>query len=109
MGRTGKAVAAFAVVLVAARAGAADDPHIGHQQTLQVRVDNQAGVPGDLLTFAEARAGQVFHEAGVAIEWISEDEATRRHVRADFTILVMAEAPAKMKAEAEHLGMDVMG
>ena len=106
MGQTGKAVAVFAVVLMAAHAEAADDTG---QPLLRVRVDNQAAVPGAVLRFAEARAGQVFREAGVVVEWVGEDEAIRRHVRADFTVLVMAEAPAKLKAAAEHLGLDVMG
>jgi hypothetical protein len=76
---------------------------------ITVRVDDKAGVQGSVLHYAKARASEVFEMSGIQIEWIDGKEADRLKVIAPYMIVIMAEAPAKLKAEAEHLGIDVMG
>jgi hypothetical protein len=77
--------------------------------TITVRVDDRAGVQGALLTIAEGRAAQVFRMSGVQVNWIDGEVANRLKIVAPYTVLIMAEAPAKLKAEAERLGADVIG
>src|ERR1051325_6952584 len=74
-----------------------------------VRVDDKAGVQGALLKFAKARASEVFGMSGIEVEWIAGKDANRLNVATPFTILIMAAAPAKLKAAMEHVGVDVMG
>jgi hypothetical protein len=46
---------------------------------------------------------------GVKVDWIDGDEANRLKVVASYTVLIMTEAPASLRAEMKRLGMDVMG
>ena len=77
--------------------------------TITVRVDDKAGVQGALLKLAEARASEVYRMSGVQIEWIDGKEANRLKIATPYTILIMAEAPATLKAAMDRLGTDVMG
>jgi hypothetical protein len=61
------------------------------------------------LKFAKERAAAVFAMKGVTVDWIDGTEANRLNVVAPYMILNMAEAPARLKAQMENLGMDVMG
>ena len=81
----------------------------GPARTITVRMDDKAGVQGALLKIAEARATDVFAMSGVRLEWIDGGDAIRQKITTDFIILIMAEAPAKLKAAMENLGSDVMG
>ena len=93
-------------ILAFARGVSAQD---GGVPTITVRVDDKAGVQGALLNIAKARATEVFAMSGIRIEWIDGKQAARQKVSAANMILIMAEAPAKLKAAMEHLGTDVMG
>lgn len=79
------------------------------QLRMMVRVDDKAGVQGAWLDRARKRAGEVFAMSGVYVDWIDGADAIRLNIITPFTILIMAEAPARLKAEAERLGVDVMG
>jgi hypothetical protein len=83
----------------------------GEQPELRitVRVDDKAGVQSGVLKIAEGRAAQVFAMSGVKVEWIDGAEANRLKLVEPYTILIMAEAPAKLKAAVERIGPDVMG
>lgn len=104
---------ALSILVLAAMVGgpeslsarAADDEA---ETKVQVRVDNQAGVDQTILKIARARASQVFARSRVRIEWIDGADAARLKLRAPYTILIMAEGPAKLKATAENLAADVM-
>jgi hypothetical protein len=76
---------------------------------MRVRVDNQAGVDARVLKFAKARANQVFASSRVHIDWIDETDATAHRLPAPFTLMIMAEGPAKRMAAEEGLQDDVMG
>jgi hypothetical protein len=76
---------------------------------ITVRVDDKAGVLGTHLKLAEARAAKVFALSGVTVEWIDGREAARLNLTVTYTILIMAEAPAALKAAMEAIGADVMG
>jgi len=76
---------------------------------ITVRVDDKAGVQGVYLKFAKQRAAEVFAMRGVKVDWIDGEEANRLKVVAPYTVLIMTEAPARLKAEMERLGMDVVG
>ena len=93
-------------ILAFARGVSAQD---GGVPTITVRVDDKAGVQGALLNIAKARATEVFAMSGIRIEWIDGKQAARQKVSAAYMILIMAEAPAKLKAAMEQLGTDVMG
>jgi hypothetical protein len=76
---------------------------------IRVRVDDKAGVQGVLLKLAQARAAEVFAMSGIGIDWIDGAEASRLKLAVPYTILIMAEAPSKLKAEMDRIGTDVMG
>jgi hypothetical protein len=76
---------------------------------ITVRIDDKAGVQGAIRKLAEARAADVFAMSGVKVNWIDGEEANRLKIVAPYTILIMAEAPAKLKAAMERIGTDVMG
>ena len=76
---------------------------------ITVRVDDKAGVQGALLKIAKSRATQVFAMSGVDVEWTDGEEANRLKITTAYTIVIMAEAPARLKAAMERLGTDVMG
>jgi hypothetical protein len=76
---------------------------------ITVRIDDKAGVQGVYLKFAKERAAEVFAMKRVKLDWIDGEEANRLKVVAAYTILIMAEAPARRKAAMESLGADVMG
>jgi hypothetical protein len=111
MGRPKAAVSALAAVALLAMAasalaaGRAADPEL----RITVRVDDKAGVQGAVLKLAEGRAADVFAMSGVGVDWMDGEQANRLKIIAPYTILIMAEAPAKLKAAMEQLGTDVMG
>src|SRR5262245_28368068 len=109
MGRTALSALVVAASLVMAdgvsAAGRGAEPELRNT----VRVDDKAGVQGVYLKFAKARAAEVFAMRGVKVDWIDGEEANRLKVVAPYTVLIMTEAPARLKAEMERLGMDVMG
>ena len=111
MGRPRAAVSALVAVAMLATAvssfgaGREADPDL----RITVRVDDKAGVQGAVLKLAEARAANVFAMSGVSVDWLDGEEAIRLKLRTPYTILIMAEAPAKLKAAMEQLGTDVMG
>jgi hypothetical protein len=98
-------VATVATLDGALAAGQKGDP----EPRITVRVDDKASVQGAVLKLAEARAAQIFAMSGVKVDWIDGEGANRLKIVAPYTILLMAEAPAELKAAMEHLGTDVMG
>lgn len=101
-----------AVVMTAALAsvlGMCADATAQERNRITVRVDDKAGVQGALLKIAKSRAAQVFAMSGVEVEWIDSEEASRLKIATTYTLLIMAEAPARLKAAMEQLGTDVMG
>jgi hypothetical protein len=109
MGRSALSAFVVAASLVMAdgvsAAGRAPEPEL----RITVRVDDKAGVQGAYLKFAKERAANVFAMRGVKLDWISGEDANRLKIVAPYMILIMAEAPARLKAEMEKLGTDVMG
>jgi hypothetical protein len=109
MGRTALSALVVAATLVMAddvsAAGRGAEPEL----RITVRVDDKAGVQGVYLKFAKQRAAEVFALRGVKLDWIDGLEANRLKVVAPYTVLIMTEAPASLKAEMKRLGMDVMG
>ena len=111
MRRPQTTVAALAVVaiLATAAAAAAAGRYAEPELPITVRVDDKAGVQGAVLKLAQARAAEVFAMSGVKVDWIDGAEANRLKLVAPYTILIMAEAPAALKAAMDQLGADVMG
>ena len=109
MGRSALSALIMAASLLMAdgvsAASRSDEPEL----RVTVRVDDKAGVQGVYLKYAEARAAEVFAMKGVKVDWIDGNEANRLKLVAPFTVLIMAEASAALKAKMEALGMDVMG
>jgi len=75
---------------------------------MTVRVDDQAGIQGDLLKFAKARAAEVFAMSGVLIEWVDGRDAKRLNLSVPYMVLIMAEAPPSLRTPNGR-GADVMG
>jgi hypothetical protein len=109
MGRSALSALVVAATLVTADGVSAAGREAEPELRITVRVDDRAGVQGVYLKYAKDRAAQVFAMKGVKLDWIDGTEANRLKVVAPYTILIMAEAPAKLKAQMEALGMDVMG
>jgi len=109
MGRSALSALVVAASLLMAdgvwAASRSDQPEL----RITVRLDDKAGVQGVYLKFAKERAAEVFAMKGVKVDWIDGNEANRLKVVAPYTVLIMAEAPATLKAKMEALGMDVMG
>jgi len=109
MGRSALSALVVAASLLMAdgvsAASRSDEPEL----RITVRLDDKAGVQGVYLKFAKERAAEVFAMKGMKVDWIDGNEANRLKVVAPHTVLIMAEAPATLKAKMEALGMDVMG
>lgn len=109
MGRSALSALGVAACLVTADGVPAASRRPEPELQVTVRLDDKAGVQGVYLKFAKERAAAVFAMRGVKLAWIDGEDANRLKIVAPYTILIMAEAPAKLKAEMERLGMDVMG
>jgi hypothetical protein len=109
MGRSALSAFVVAVSLVTASGVSAASREAEPELRITVRIDDKAGVQGVYLKFAKARAAEVFAMKGVKLDWIDGEEANHLKVVASYTILIMAEAPARLKAVMEGLGLDVMG
>jgi hypothetical protein len=109
MGRTALSALIVAASLLTAEGVSAADRGPEPELRITVRIDDKAGVQGVYLKFAKDRAAEVFAMKGVKLDFIDAAEANRLKVVAPYTILIMAEAPARLKAAMENLGMDVMG
>ena len=109
MGRSALAALVMGASLVTAYGVSAASRQAEPEVRITVRIDDQAHVQGGYLKFAEARAAEVFAMRGVKLDWIDGEQANRLNVVAPYTILIMAEANATLKAKMEHLGMDVLG
>jgi len=109
MGRSALSALGVAACLVTADGVSAASRRPEPELQVTVRLDDKAGVQGVYLKFAKERAAAVFAMRGVKLAWIDGEDANRLKIVAPYTILIMAEAPAKLKAEMERLGMDVMG
>ena len=109
MGRSALAALVIGASLVTAHGVSAASRQAEPELRITVCVDDKAGVQGVYLKFAKDRAAEVFAMRGVKLDWIDSDEANRLKVVAPYTILLMAEASATLKAKMEHLGMDVLG
>jgi hypothetical protein len=111
--RTRRALSALAIVgiLGLPRGAAAQSAPSDGDANLRitVRIDDKAGVQGALLKLAQTRATEVFGMSRVQIDWINGSDANRLKIVAPYTILIMAEAPAKLKAAMDRAGTDVMG
>ncbi len=75
----------------------------------RVRIENRAGVDGATLALAKARTSDVFSLAGVHIDWADADSANSGTIAAPYTVLIMADAPATVKAAAGNLKDGLMG
>jgi hypothetical protein len=73
---------------------------------ITVRVDDKVGLQGAHLTFAKARAAEVFAMRGVKVDWLDGAEANRLKLATPYTILITTEAPAKLKAAMEKVGTE---
>ena len=109
MGRSALSALLMAASLLMANGASAASPSADPELQITVRVDDKAGVQGVYLKYAKARAAEVFAMKGVKLDWIDGTEANRLKIMAPYTVLIMAEAPATLKAKMEALGMDVMG
>jgi len=109
MGRSALSALGLAACLLTADVVSAASRRPEPELQVTVRLDDKAGVQGVYLKFAKERAAAVFAMRGVKLAWIDGEDANRLKIVAPYTILIMAEAPAKLKAEMERLGMDVMG
>jgi len=109
MGRTALSALVVAASLVTADSVWAADRGQEPELRITVRLDDKAGVQGVYLKFAKERAAEVFAFKGVKLDWIDGAEANRLKIVAPYTVLIMTEAPATLKAAIENLGMDVMG
>jgi hypothetical protein len=109
MGRTALSALIVAASLLTADGVSAADRGPEPELRITVRIDDKAGVQGVYLKFAKDRAAEVFALRGVKLDWIDGLEANRLKVVAPYTVLIMTEAPASLKAEMKRLGMDVMG
>jgi len=109
MGRSARAALVMAAILVTADGVSAAGQQAEPELRITVRVDDKAGVQGVYLKFAKDRAAEVFAMRGVKLDWIDGEKANRMKVVAPYTILIMTEAPAKLKAAITRLGADVMG
>jgi len=109
MGRLALSAFVVAASLVMADGASAAGRDAQPELRITVRVDDKAGVQGVYLKFAKERAAEVFAMRGVKLDWISGEDANRLKVVAPYMILIMAEVPARLKAEMEKLGTDVMG
>jgi len=109
MGRTALSALVVAASLVMADGVSAASREAEPELRITVRVDDKAGVQGVYLKFAKQRAAEVFAMRGVKLDWIDGLEANRLKVVAPYTVLIMTEAPASLRAEMKKLGMDVMG
>jgi len=89
-------IATLAVSAIAQKVDADDLP------TVVVRVDNLAAVSAEILQFAEARAADVFAQAGVDVQWMDEDSTVRDRIRPPFTIVL-----ARGDKNARSLGLKV--
>ena len=109
MGRTALSALVVAASLVVADGAIAASREAEPELRITVRVYDKAGVQGVYLKFAKERAAEVFAMRGVKLDWADAEDATPLKGVASYTILIMAEAPATLKAKMEALGMDVMG
>ena len=46
-----------------------------------VRLDNNAGVPDQILRLAKARTAQIYRRTGVSLAWLDAHEAIRQEIR----------------------------
>jgi hypothetical protein len=109
MGRTALSALIVAASLVMAEGAWAASREAEPELRITVRVDDKAGVQGVYLKFAKQRAAEVFAMRGVKLDWIDGEEANRLKIVASYTVLIMTEAPASLRAEMKRLAMDVMG
>lgn len=109
MGRSALSALVVAASLVMADGVSAAGREAEPELRITVRVDDKAGVQGVYLKFAKERAAEVFAMKGVKLDWISGEDANRLKIVAPYMILIMTEAPARLKAEMEKLRADVMG
>jgi len=109
MGRSTLSALVVAACLVPADRVSAASPRSEPELRVTVRIDDKAGVQRVYLKFAKDRAAEVFAMKGVKLDFIDGEEANRLKVVAPYTVLIMAEAPATLKAAMEGLGADVMG
>jgi hypothetical protein len=107
MGRSALSALVMAGMLLTANGASGEQAEPDLRIT--VRVDDRAGVQGVYLKFAKQRAAEVFAMRGVKLDWIDGEDANRLKVVAPYMILIVAEAPARLKAQMETLGADVMG
>jgi hypothetical protein len=109
MGRSTLSALVVAASLVMADGVSAAGRESQPELRITVRVDDKAGVQGVYLKFAKQRAAEVFAMRGVEVNWIDGADANRLKIVAPYMILIMTEAPARLKAEMEKLRADVMG
>src|SRR5262245_27410279 len=109
MGRSALSALVVAACLVTADSASAASRRPEPELRVTIRIDDKAGVQGAYLKIAKNRAAEVFAMKGVKLDFIDGEEANRLKVLAPYTVLIMAEAPASLKAAMEHLGADVMG
>jgi hypothetical protein len=109
MGRSALAALVMATSLVTAHVVSAASRQAEPELRITVRIDDKAGVQDVYLKFAKDRAAEVFAMRGLKLDWIDGEEATRLKLVVPYTILIMAEVPASLKAKMEGLGLDVMG
>jgi len=109
MGRSALSALLMAASLLMADGVSAASPSTDPELRLTVRVDDKAGVQGVYLKYAKDRAAEVFAMKGMKLDWIDGNDANHLKIVTPYTVLIMAEAPASLKAKMEALGMDVMG
>jgi hypothetical protein len=103
---------AAAVTVAEARPVYSQDTR-GHTTLLDVsvivRLDNNAGVPDQILRFAKARTARIYRRMGVSLAWLDAHEAIRQAIRPPYTMVLMTRQVEKGQALSEGVTDDVMG
>ena len=66
-----------------------------------VRLDNNAGVPDQILRLAEARTAQIYRRIAVSLAWLDAHEVIRQEIRPPYTMVLTTPQAAKRRALSE--------
>jgi hypothetical protein len=95
---------AAAVTMADARRGYPQDTR-GEKPILDlsviVRLDNNAGVPDQILRLAKAGTAQIYGRMGVSLAWLDAEEVVRREIRPPYTMVLTTPQAEKRQALSE--------
>src|SRR5262245_26351548 len=85
----------------------------GHEALLDVsvivRLDNDAGVPDQILTLAKERATGIYKWIGVNVVWVDAEDAIRQKIRPSYTVVLLTPEGENRKALSEGVTEHVVG